>query len=128
VELTKYHVAGKKIVTTPAPNWRGLQVDYPNFQLLGLGLAMGDAKSEQIDPDGCVVISEVKKDSPAAQNGLEPEMAITHVGKTRVRSPKQFYAAVADKTGPVELRLVVPKDQKPWRTIPAESAGDDSSS
>jgi hypothetical protein len=38
-------------------------------------------------------------------------MVITHVGATRVSTPKEFFAAIDGKTGLVQLRQALPKGQ-----------------
>ena len=117
VELAKYFVPGKKIVTAPVQSWRGIRVDHATavrdfFQRVA---------RREVDLDGCVAITEVEPDSPAWQEGLRPEMFITHVGNTRVITPKEFHAAVAFKNGPVSLRLRQPLDDRAVRVIPAAS-------
>lgn len=111
--LAKYWVPGKKIVTALPPSWRGLRVDYAtaskDFQEY--------ARQSKVDLDGCVVITDVAKDSPAWQEGLRPDMFISHLDSTRVGSPKEFHAATAGKEGPVEVRVVPPGDRA-VRTIP----------
>ncbi len=100
-ELIKLPVPGKKIVTTPAAAWRGMRVDYwtmsAEFQRQRLYFS-------DIDPDGCVVITDVEKGSPADAAKLKPEMFITRVGNTPVRSPREFQAAVHGKTDSIELQ------------------------
>ena len=79
VELMKYFVRGKKIVTEMPPTWRGMRVDFFT--------AVRDLKEElghgRIDPDGCVLITEVEPGSPAWNQGLRPNTAISHVGNVR---------------------------------------------
>jgi len=101
VTLTKYPVRGKKIITTLAPQWRGLRIDYSTAVVdydpqARSGLAFFE--------DG-VVVSEVQEDTPAWAAGLRRGMKISHVGRVSVRTPKQFHLAVARKTGPVQLRM-----------------------
>jgi len=113
VELTKCAVRGKKIVTNPAPSWRGVRVDYPT--------ALPDFRERQaeIELDGCVVLLEVEKDSPAWKQGLRPDMFISHVGSIRVTSPKEFFGAVAGKNGAVQVRIANRTEDRPLRMIPA---------
>ncbi len=119
-ELAKYFVSRKKVVTQQPPAWRGLRVDYvtatPRDKLQTL------ATSHGIDPQGSVLITEVQQNSAAWNEGLRPQMMISHVGNRRVRTPKEFRAAVTDETGPVRLRLSPPPDDRPERTIPPESS------
>ncbi len=123
VELTKYAVRGKKVVTTPAPSWRGMRVDYITTDR-SYAEHINDGK---IDPLGCVLITEVDQDSPAWNQGLRPEMAISHVGNVRVSSPKEFQAAVAGKTGPVNVRLLTPIDGHVVQPIPPEAKAEPAS-
>ena len=70
-----------------------------------------------MDLEGCLVITHVAENSPAWQEGLRPKMFISHVAGDRVRTRDDFYAAVARLAGPVQLRLTLPVDQRPMRTI-----------
>jgi serine protease Do len=103
VKLSKKFVLSSRrsIVTDRAPLWRGIRVDYDT--------ATADFKSRsdfgEVDPDGCVVVVEVQRESQAWETGIRPGVFITHVDDTRVVSPDAFHAAVADKKGPVRLRL-----------------------
>ena len=111
--LAKYWVPGKRVVTTPAPVWRGIRVDYAtatkDFQ--------EQARQNLVDLDGCVVITEVERDTPSWNEGLRPQMFISHVGGTRVATPKEFRAATEGKSGPLSLRVLPPSD-RPQRVIP----------
>jgi S1-C subfamily serine protease len=103
VELTKYPVRGAKVVTVPAPAWRGLRVDYAT------ALATDSARRlpfDRFSPDGCVVVTDVEKGSPAAAARLQIGMYITQVGSTSVHTPREFHAAVNGKSGEVPLRVV----------------------
>ncbi len=89
----------KAIVTAELPSWRGMLVDYataiPNFQRHAL----------DVDPDGCVAIVEVERDSQAWKAGLRPAMFISHVEGVRVSNPREFFAAAAGRTGPVRVQM-----------------------
>jgi serine protease Do len=106
VTLSKLSVPGKRIVTDRPPSWRGIGVDY--------ALAFDAAKlAEQsatgaIDPEGCVVVSEVDPDSPSWNAGVRSGMFISHVGDLRVSTPEEFRAAVQDAGGNVTVRLTQP--------------------
>ncbi len=117
-ELAKYFVSRKKVITNRAPAWRGMRVDYvtasPDLQFL--------ADQRSIDPQGSVLIIEVDENSPAWNEGLRPSMMISHVGNKRVATPKEFREAIADKTGPVQLRLSPAPDDRPVRTIPPDAS------
>ena len=62
-------------------------------------------------------ITEVEENSPAWKEGLRPDMMISHVGNKRVATPKEFQEAVANQAGPVKIRLTVPANDRPVRTI-----------
>jgi serine protease Do len=57
-------------------------------------------------PSGCLAVIQVDKDSPAWKAGLRPGTLLTHVDGQQVTAPDAFFAAVAEKTGDVRLRLV----------------------
>ena len=119
-ELAKYFVARKKVVTRPPPAWRGMRVDYvtakPADQLQELSARSG------IDAQGSVLITEVEENSPAWNEGLRPDMMISHVENRRVTTPREFREAVADQRGPVQIRLNPSPDDRPERTIPPEAS------
>lgn len=116
--LTKNYVPGDKLVTAEPTRWRGLQVDYAT--------AIKDFTERlvrhEVDFEGCVVIKEVEEDSPAWKEGLRENMFISQVGSTRVDTPKEFYAAVNGRPGPVTLQLSLPPEQRPIRTIPPDKS------
>jgi len=116
VELAKFFVTGNKIVTNRPPAWRGIRVDY----VTASHEFPERARQGQIDQQGSVVITEVDENSPAWNEGLRPEMMISHVDNNRVADPKQFQAAVARKSGPVQVRLNLPTNDRRLRTIPPE--------
>jgi len=103
VTLSKYPVLGKKIVTQRPEAWRGLRVDYPSAYVDSEQPARGG----DLFVDEAVVVSEVEPGSPAAQAGARRGMLISHVDGKPVRTPQEFRAALADKAGPVELRLTL---------------------
>ncbi len=100
--LAKYRVYGQPVVTQPEPAWRGLRVDYWTAVV---DFWLDREQLQAIDEEGCVVITEVEQDSPAAKAGCKPNVAITHVDGARVSTPQEFMAAVASLTGPVTLRI-----------------------
>jgi len=89
------------VATEGQIRWRGMKIDYataiPGFQR--------HSYIGRIDPDGCVAVVDVDRGSPAFEAGLRTGMFISHVGRTRVATPRQFHAAVADKRGSVWLRF-----------------------
>jgi serine protease Do len=113
VPLTKYRVRGKRIVTTAAPAWRGMRVDYAT--------AVQDAYSFSaaagVSPGEAIAVTEVEKGTPAWDAGLRPGMLVSHVERTPVQTPKDFRDAVSKKTGPVELRVAGHSGEPVTRTI-----------
>jgi S1-C subfamily serine protease len=115
VELSKYAVRGRKIVTQPDPAWRGLRVEYLTAMVDEEGrLQFGSAAV-----DSAVAVVEVADGSPAAMAGLRRGMLITHVDGLPVRTPKEFALAVARNRGPVQLRMAS-DEQNPIRTVGPE--------
>jgi len=101
VELAKKHLGGTRppLAEIPDPTWRGLRVDYAT------AVARFEQKSREMDPEGCVLIADVERDSPAWNAGLRPGGFISHVGTHRVFKPRDFYALAAPQTGNVAVRL-----------------------
>ena len=118
VELAKSNVRGRKVVTQVEPSWRGLRVDFPT----ALPSFQDRFREDPYLTQGGVAVSEVEAGSPAEGQELRPGMLITHVDGARVHTPRQFREAVANKPGPVVLRLGVKPDDRPERTIDAEPA------
>ncbi|MFH1920032.1 MAG: trypsin-like peptidase domain-containing protein [Planctomycetota bacterium] len=113
IALTKLKVRGKKVVTAPAPAWRGMRVDYPSALLdpfAGGGLA-GPAFDEG------VVVADVEEATRAWEAGLRPGMLVSHVDRVAVGNPKEFQEAVSGKTGSVELRLAELDGQAPPQVV-----------
>ncbi|MBN2475173.1 MAG: trypsin-like peptidase domain-containing protein [Pirellulales bacterium] len=111
VTLAKYPVRGRKIVTTrPAP-WRGMRVDYPTAVVDEEARARGAMAFS----DNGVIVIDVEEGTPAWDAGLRPGMRISHVGRTAVRTPGQFRAALAGREGPIQFRLA--DDETPLRTV-----------
>ncbi len=108
ITLTKNHIVGERVVTTPKPAWRGLRVDYP--------AALRSLDFPEPIPSGCVIISEVEPASPAAEASLDAGMQITHVEDTPVSTPAEFAAAVAGRNGAV--RLWLRDEQRPMVVVP----------
>jgi S1-C subfamily serine protease len=75
-------------------------------------------KTPAADPAGCVAVVEVQPGSPAWNVGLRAVSFISHVDNARISTPKQFYAAVADKKGEVSVRLSGGRGEEARRTIP----------
>jgi serine protease Do len=113
VSLSKKHVAAPRpiVAEVEAPAWRGLRVDFATA-IPGL-----DERAVGIDPDGCVAIIEVAAGSPAAGAELAPWRFISHVEDISVSTPEEFHAAVADREGPVQLRLTEKLGDSFTRTV-----------
>ncbi len=114
VQLSKYPVRGRKVVTAPRPAWRGMRVDYPTAWL---DAARQSSRLPAFDEG--VIVTDVEEHSPAWEAGLRPGALVSHIENTAVRNPDQFHAALAGKAGEVALRL--PDDRRqPVRTVPPE--------
>jgi serine protease Do len=111
--LTKFPVKGKKIVTTPAPGWRGLRVDYPT----AVEEARGVRRTAGFVEDG-VIVTEVEKGTPAWEAGLRPGLIIAEVQRTKIHTPREFLSAVAAKSGPVDLGISGDNGETQVRTVP----------
>jgi serine protease Do len=77
-------------------------------------------QSRDLDPEGCLGVLEVEKDSPAWKAGFRPGDFISHVGKSRVATPKQFQQLTADLRGSVSFKLSGQVTGSDTRTIAAE--------
>ncbi|MCH2184211.1 MAG: PDZ domain-containing protein, partial [Mariniblastus sp.] len=113
IALAKYPLEGHAIVTTQAPVWRGIRVDYSTTG--PLAKKHPAAIVSKPDPAGCVVIREVLSDSPSWKAGLRPGMYISHVDHQRVSSPNAFHRAVnaADGRARIELTQPLPGKTQP---------------
>jgi serine protease Do len=112
VTLSKYAVRGRKVVTLSDPAWRGLRVEYPT------AVADDDSHSRggMSFVDNAVIVVESAENTPAWAAGLRRGMLIAQVDKTPVRTPKEFAAAVARNSGPVQLRIAG-DEKNPLRTV-----------
>lgn len=81
--------------------WQGLSVDYPTARRRYLPSDILATRYPQ-----AVVITNVASDSPAAAASLSAGQFIQRVGNRNVQTPAEFYAAVAEATGQVELTLL----------------------
>ena len=115
VELSKYAVRGRKIVTETDPLWRGLRVEYPTAVVD----EEGRLRFNSSIGENAVAVVEVAEGSPAAAAGLRRGMLITHVDRLPVRTPKEFALAAARNRGPVQLRLAG-DEKNPIRTVGPE--------
>lgn len=115
VTLTKYPVRGKKIITAPAPSWRGMRIDYPT----ALPESANRLGAESPVVDRSVVVTEVEPGTPAWRAGLRPGMFISRVDQMPVRTPKEFQTAVAGKSGPIQVFLADGPGETSVRTVPS---------
>ncbi|HZL91463.1 MAG TPA: trypsin-like peptidase domain-containing protein [Pirellulaceae bacterium] len=113
VQLSKKQIASLRpgFAEVVDPAWRGMKVEYATASP-----AFRD-QSPLLDAEGCVAVVEVARDSPAWKAGMRPGEFISHVGTTRVTTPRQFYQLVETQTGPVAIRLTAVGLDKAERTI-----------
>jgi serine protease Do len=120
-ELTKSVVLTKRFVaaheqalwTEPTPSWRGASVDYST------AIPYFFQRSAEMDPEGCLVLTQVQQDSPAWQAGLRPGVFITHANGERIFTPSDFWKAVRGVDGEVTVRVTVPIQEETDITVPA---------
>jgi S1-C subfamily serine protease len=108
--VTKFPVAGRKVITNGPAAWRGLAVDFP--------AAVIDLSQAANIPDRCVAASRVDRDSPAWRAGLRRGTLVSHLGGRPLESPEAFYAAAQAAAGNVQV-LAVGLDGKPRPIIVA---------
>jgi serine protease Do len=108
----RYMTANRPIISeVEEPTWRGLLVDYAT------AIPQFDERAAAVDPEGCVAVVAVEPGSPAAKAELAPRLFISHVETDRVSTPQEFHAAVADREGPVQVRLTEKLGESFTRTI-----------
>jgi serine protease Do len=98
VVLAKVPVEGEVVATNRPKPWRGLRVDYTstlNFLTFG---------PNQLDPTNVgVVVADVEEGSAGAAAGIKKGQVIKKVAGKSLRSPRDFYEAIATLDGPVTL-------------------------
>ena len=60
----------------------------------------------QMVPGGSLAVIEVERDSACWKAGLRPGTLFSHVDGQAVTTPDEFFAAVAEKSGPVRIQRV----------------------
>jgi serine protease Do len=115
VTLAKKRVDSPRpgIAEVPAPTWRGMKVEYST------AAPLFREQSRDLDPEGCVGVIEVERDSPAWKAGIRPGDFVSHVGKSRVETPAKFYEAADKAAGEVKLKLTAVEEANSQRTVPA---------
>jgi serine protease Do len=100
VTLAKLLVPGKHIASSlgDRPYFRGLRVDYSSL------LVQQPPRWPDI-PEG-VLISDVQPNTAADRAQLKTGDVITRVRRTPVKTPAEFYKAVADSPGALELTIL----------------------
>ena len=97
VRLTKKprNATRPSIATTKRSLWRGMAVDYATTKRVAT-----------LDIHGCVVVSQVQKDSAAWSAGVRVGQVINAIeGKHRVTTPDEFYERLESMEGEVRLSL-----------------------
>ena len=106
VKLGKAFIQGEKVITNLPPAWRGIRVDYSTAA--PSTVLQQKAQQGHIDPEGCVMVSDVELGSVSWRSGVRPYSFISHVGGERVTTPREFYDAVRDADQSVSVRFTKP--------------------
>jgi serine protease Do len=115
--LSKKYIAAaeRAFAQVPHPTWRGMRVEYPTALppelQSGLALVNGGQRT--------VAILNVDRDSSSWKAGLRPGERISHVVGQRVTTPAEFFRAVDELQGPVELQLLDADGESRRIEIPA---------
>ncbi|MDZ4779454.1 MAG: trypsin-like peptidase domain-containing protein [Planctomycetia bacterium] len=115
--LTKFFMRDWRVVTAPARTWRGLAVDYANA-------VQGNTVFEEFGAavrDGCVAVTEVAEGSPAWEAGFRRGDLIARIEDVSLATPDDFFAVVADRSGPVTVHLPATVAEPVARVVPEES-------
>jgi S1-C subfamily serine protease len=106
-----YESAREPYAEVREPAWRGMRVDYatasPAFREL----------ARNVDPEGCVAVVDVDRDSPAWKAGLRNGTFVSHVAGKRVSTPRQFREEVARHSGEAVLRITNAGEGDPLRKV-----------
>ncbi|QDT68442.1 Periplasmic pH-dependent serine endoprotease DegQ precursor [Planctomycetes bacterium MalM25] len=112
VTLAKAYIPQGQVVSRRPTAWRGIRVDYPTA--IPSGVLLQRSQDGHLDPQGCVVVSEVEEGSVSWKSGVRPYSFVSHVSGRRVHTPNEFYAAVRDAKENVKLKFT-----KPLPAVPA---------
>ena len=112
VTLAKLLVPGKHIASSLGgrPYFRGVRVDHSSLLVQQL------PRWPHI-PDG-VLITDVQPSTAADRASLKTGDVITHVRRTPVRTPAEFYRAVTDAPGSIELTVLNAQQEPIQVTLP----------
>jgi len=112
VKISKKRTAALRpaISTVQKPAWRGLRVDYATASLRFSRLV-------ERPPGDSLVVTSVREQSPAWKAGIRAGDFITHVGDSKVISPKHFASLVQDQAGDVILHVTRDGRQTTARTV-----------
>lgn len=115
VKLSKKRVDGEResYAEVPPLSWRGLRVEYAT------AAPLFHEQSRDLDPAGSVGVLDVAPDSAAWAAGLRSGDFISHVGASRVTTPREFYDSVATLDGDVTLKLTAVPVENSTRIVPA---------
>ncbi len=117
--VAKLAPSGRNIVTVRPKAWHGLRVDYATA-LTAPELAQAIA-SGALDPQGCVLVTEVDEGSDAWKAGVRKGMFVRHVGQQRVTTPAEFHAATRKTGEAFDVKLTQPVAPTAENPIPDAS-------
>lgn len=110
----KYHESAREAYAeVREPVWRGMRVDFATASPLFREMV------RHVDPEGCVAIVDVERDSPAWKAGLRRGLFVSHVGDQRVSSPQQFREQVEQASGEAALRITAAGEGDSVRRVAA---------
>lgn len=110
----KYHESAREAYAeVREPAWRGMRVDFATASPLFREMV------RHVDPEGCVAIIDVERDSPAWKAGLRRGLFVSHVGDNRVSTPQQFREQVERLEGEAALRITAAGEGDPVRRVAA---------
>ena len=110
----KYHESAREAFARQRePAWRGMRVDYATASPVFRELA------RHVDPEGCVAVIDVERDSPAWKAGLRNGAFVSHIGNRRVSTPQQFREEASQQVGEAALRVTMAGDGEPVRKVAA---------